>query len=401
MTALLLLGLLAAPDLEKLAAEYFEAAEPRRAEILGALGDADRLDAAGVKTWQARLAKLMGKGRKLEKRGTNYFYDEEVKRGKYIVSGGGSGTLGLLVGMHGGGVGAGDAGEAASTFGPIASRNRCVGIFPEVLEKTERGWTTSGTEEFVLELIQAAKRTWKIDPDRIYLAGHSMGGYGTWTIGARHADLFAGLAAYAGAPTPYLSGDEIVGIEDGVLPNLLNVPIHVYQSLDDKNVPPGPNIYAAAELLRLQKQYGGFPHIYEQVDGRGHGAPPGGHGKAFEWVASHARHARPRHLLWQPVLSWKRAFYWLWWDPPTPRVLLEAKVEEGNVIRISLGGGSIAGLRVLLDEALVDLSREVVIFVDGSEAFRGHVPFTLSTLLMTAAERRDPRLMFPARVDLR
>ena len=50
-----------------------------------------------------------------------------------------------------------------------------------------------------------------VDTDRIYLTGLSMGGYGTWVVGAHHVDLFAGLAATAGAPTPVSgpSGDII------------------------------------------------------------------------------------------------------------------------------------------------------------------------------------------------
>ncbi|MGH7162781.1 MAG: hypothetical protein ACREID_04795, partial [Planctomycetota bacterium] len=308
------------------------------------------------------------------------------------------------VGLHGGGAGAGDAGEAAGTFGPIASKFHCVGIFPEVLEKTERGWTTGGTEEFVLELVEAAKRTWKIDTNRVYLAGHSMGGYGSWTIGARHADLFAGLAPYAGAPTPFtVDGQpysEVTGIEDGVLPNLRNVALHVYQSLDDPQVPPAPNVFANQELLRLQKEHGGFPYRYVEVNGRGHGAPPGGHVEGFQWIHGHVRETRPKRVLWQPVLSWKRMFYWLWWDAPVPGVLVDARVAGDNVIEIDLGGAPPAGFRILLDEKLVDLSREVVVKLEGNEAFRGKVPFTLSTMLMTARERNDPHLLFPARIDL-
>lgn len=399
MIAGLLLLLLGAPDAEALAQEYFAADAARRIAILGELRPVDTLDAASLAKWRTRLLALAGKGPRLKRKGQDYFYDDKTKRGRYIV-GGGSGRGGLLIGLHGGGAGAGDAGEAAGVFQPIASKFDCVGIFPEVLEKTERGWTTSGTEEFVLALIEAAKRTWKIDPNRVYMVGHSMGGYGSWTVGARHADLFAGLGPYAGAPTPYMSGEEILGIEDGVLPNLLNVALHVYQSLDDKNVPPGPNIFAARELEQLRAQYGPFNFRYVQVDGRGHGPPPGGHVEGFAWLYQFPRAPRPKRVLWQPVLSWNRMFYWLWWDHPVPKTLVDAQVSADNTIDVDLGGTPPAGLRILLDDRLVDLGREVVIRVEGKEVFRGKVPLTLSTLLMTAAERNDPELLFPARVDL-
>jgi len=401
-----ILLLLAAPRTDALAEEYFTADAPRRAEILREIEPVDRLDASEVATWRKTLLELARRtGPRLSKRGTNWFFDGEEKRGKYIVQGG-NGRGGLVIGLHGGGEGAGDAGEAASTFGPIARKFRCVGIFPEVLEKTERGWTTSGTEEFVLALIEAAKKTWKIPHDRVYMVGHSMGGYGSWTIGAHHADLFAGLGPYAGAPTPItIDGQpysEVVGLAPGVIPNLRNVALHVYQSLDDPQVPPAPNIFANKQVLQWRKDYGGYEHYkYVEVDGRGHGAPPGGHVVGFEWLYQFERETRPKRVLWQPVLSYKRMFYWLWWDHPWPELLVEARIDEPNVIDLDLGGADRAGFRILLDEQLVDLTKEVVVREGGKEIWRGMVPYTLSTMLMTAAERYDESFLFPARIDLK
>ena len=404
MSLLLAMLLLAGPKTDKLAEEYFEAGASRRAAILAELEGNDELTAKEVEVWRARLLKLAARGPRLRKKGLNYFYDAKEKRGKYIVKGS-RGKGGLIIGLHGGGEGAGDAGGAAGTFGPIASKFKCVGIFPEVLVKTERGWTDSGTEEFVLELIKAAKRTWPIDPDRIYLVGHSMGGFGSWTIGAHHVDLFAGLGPYAGAPVPItVDGgprSEVIGIQDGVIPNLRNVALHVYQSLDDPQVPPEPNIFANKTVLEWKKEYGGYTRYkYVEVDGRGHGAPPGGHIEGFQWLYQYKRDPRPKHVLWQPVLSYKRMLYWLYWPKPWPGSLVEAKIEKPNEIDLDLGGADLSGFTVLLDDELVDLSEEVVIREGGTEVFRGTVPYTLSTMLLTAGYKYDARNIYPARVVL-
>lgn len=405
MATILVALLLAAPNADALVAEYFSSVgETRRLEILGELAPVDELTAKEVEAWRPKLLKLAAKGRKLRKKGRNYFYDEKEKRGKYIVKSS-SGKGGLLIGLHGGGEGAGDAGGAAGTFGPIAAKFKCVGIFPEVLEKTERGWTDSGTEEFVLELIEAAKRTWKIDPDRVYIAGHSMGGFGSWTIGAHHVDLFAGIGPYAGAPVPItVDGgprSEVIGIQQGVIPNLRNVALHVYQSLDDVQVPPEPNIFANKTVLEWKKEYGGYEHYrYVEVDKRGHGAPPGGHIEGFKWLYQYRRDPRPKHVLWQPVLSYKKMFYWLYWPRPDPGVLVEAKIAKPNEIDLDLAGAELGGFTVLLDDELVDLSKEVIILEGGQEVFRGKVPYTLSTMLLTAARKYDARNIFPARVEL-
>jgi len=405
MTAIVALLLLAAPPkTDALVAEYFHAKAPRKHEIRVALSDV-MLTKKDVEKWMPILLKHASRGTKLRKKGLNYFYDKKEKRGKYIV-GGSKGRGGLVIGLHGGGKGAGDAGGAASTFAGIAGKFKCVGVFPEVLEKTERGWTTSGTEEFVLELIEAAKRTWKIDPNRVYIVGHSMGGFGSWTLGAHHADLFAGLGPYAGGPVPYTEGGEkygkVLGIQEGVLPNLRNVALHVYQSLDDVQVPPHANVFANKAILELKAEDGGYEHFkYVEVNGRGHGAPPGGHVKGFKWLYQFKRDPRPRHVVWQPVLGYKRMFYWLWWDKPDLQQVVEAKIEKPNEIDLDLAGSETAGFRILLDDRLVDLDQEVVVREGGEEIFRGKVKRTLTTMLMTAAEKYDREMIFTARIDLK
>jgi poly(3-hydroxybutyrate) depolymerase len=59
------------------------------------------------------------------------------------------------------------------------------------------GWDGLG-EEDVLRVIADVRRAYEIDPDRISLTGLSMGGGGTWSIGLRHAELFAALAPVCG-----------------------------------------------------------------------------------------------------------------------------------------------------------------------------------------------------------
>lgn len=49
-----------------------------------------------------------------------------------------------------------------------------------------------------LEVLEIAKNTLNIDPNRIYLTGHSMGGHGTWILGAIYPDQFAAIGPSAG-----------------------------------------------------------------------------------------------------------------------------------------------------------------------------------------------------------
>ncbi len=56
----------------------------------------------------------------------------------------------------------------------------------------------------VMELIEHIKKKQRVDPDRVYLTGLSMGGYGTWHFATRYPDKFAAVAPICGGGTPYL-----------------------------------------------------------------------------------------------------------------------------------------------------------------------------------------------------
>lgn len=49
-----------------------------------------------------------------------------------------------------------------------------------------------------LEVLDAVLREYDIDPDRVYLTGHSMGGHGTWLLGALFPELFGAIGPSAG-----------------------------------------------------------------------------------------------------------------------------------------------------------------------------------------------------------
>src|SRR5262249_46349341 len=58
------------------------------------------------------------------------------------------------------------------------------------------------SEKDVMHVFDLIKQNYKIDASRTYLAGHSMGGSGTWYMGARYPEPWAALATFAGAATP-------------------------------------------------------------------------------------------------------------------------------------------------------------------------------------------------------
>lgn len=64
-----------------------------------------------------------------------------------------------------------------------------------------------------LEVLEIAKNKFNPDPKRIYLTGHSMGGHGTWYLGATYPGKWAAIAPCAGYPTL-----KAYGSADGIIP---------------------------------------------------------------------------------------------------------------------------------------------------------------------------------------
>ncbi|MCE7068561.1 alpha/beta hydrolase-fold protein [Dyadobacter sp. CY326] len=71
-----------------------------------------------------------------------------------------------------------------------------------------------------LEVLEIAKKKFNPDPAKIYLTGHSMGGHGTWFLGATYPEKWAAIAPSAGYPT--LSS---YGSHDGVIPDSAGSPV--------------------------------------------------------------------------------------------------------------------------------------------------------------------------------
>jgi len=113
----------------------------------------------------------------------------------------------LFFSVHGAGV---EAIGQARAYGPkewgsiIAPTNRRPRGF---------NWEDWGRLD-ALEVLELSKRQLQPDPQRIYLTGHSMGGHGTWFLGATYPDKWAAMAPCAGYPT--LKG---YGSADGLIPD--------------------------------------------------------------------------------------------------------------------------------------------------------------------------------------
>jgi predicted peptidase len=85
-------------------------------------------------------------------------------------------------------------------------------------------WWTDHLEALIALLDQTARR-YRVDPDRVYVTGLSMGGYGTWSLAGRYPERFA-------AAVPICGGGTRTGIARAI-----NLPIWAFHGEADPVVP--------------------------------------------------------------------------------------------------------------------------------------------------------------------
>lgn len=120
--------------------------------------------------------------------------------------GGQTDTAALFLSVHGAGVEA--IGQAR------AYKPKDWGTLVAPTNRRPRGfnWEDWGRID-ALEVLEIAKKKFNPHPQKIYLTGHSMGGHGSWYLGATYPGKWAGVAPCAGYPT--LMG---YGSADGKIP---------------------------------------------------------------------------------------------------------------------------------------------------------------------------------------
>ncbi len=119
----------------------------------------------------------------------------------------------LFLSVHGAGVEA--IGQAR------AYKSKDWGTLVAATNRRPRGfnWEDWGRLD-ALEVLEIAKQKFKPNPQHIYLTGHSMGGHGTWFLGATYPDKWAAIAPCSG----YASLKDY-GSADGKIPDSSKQPV--------------------------------------------------------------------------------------------------------------------------------------------------------------------------------
>ena len=105
----------------------------------------------------------------------------------------------------------------------------------------------------MLRVIKEVRRDYKIDPDRIYMTGHSMGAEGTWLIGLKYPHLFAAIAPMSGrAPLDLIKNAQFL-------------PVYLAHGAKDRQV----DVQHSRDAYQLLKNLGSEV-VYHELPNAGH-----------------------------------------------------------------------------------------------------------------------------------
>ncbi|NLF30746.1 MAG: hypothetical protein GX591_07650 [Planctomycetes bacterium] len=218
---------------------------------------------------------------------------------------------------------------------------------------------TDGWESDVFEALDDAMETVKIDENRLSLCGHSMGGFGTWSIGVRTPDRWASLAIYAG-------GDRSAPVGSGLAENLGAMPVYIWHGAKDRTVPLQMGQALADELRRLGRE----PAMVVDPEA-GHMVPAEAKLAAKAWMLAQRRPGRPESFTYVADTDRHRGAWGVTVRrnsavDPMPRVHCTI---DGSTVRLDTKGTT--GLAVNLGEGGLGLSGDVTVVWNGQEAYRG------------------------------
>lgn len=127
----------------------------------------------------------------------------------------------LLMFLHGRSI-QGNNLEMVKSYGVIYEILRGLKIdFVVIAPQCQSGWNN----DKLIEVLDHAEKTYRIDKKKVYLTGMSMGGYGAWHLAGAYPDRFAACAPVAGGGN----------LSDAK--NLKNLPLWVFHGVKDVPVP--------------------------------------------------------------------------------------------------------------------------------------------------------------------
>lgn len=221
-------------------------------------------------------------------------------------------------------------------------------LFP--LGRSRAGSYIALSEVDVLEALDYVMKHWKINPNCVHLAGISMGGYGTFSMGSRFPDLFA-------SAIPKCGGGAHLPME-----NALHLPFYALHSKDDYLVPVSNSRIAT----RTIEKFGGSA-IQDETDGLGHATwlYHEGLARAQKWAGGLVRKKNVDRVHYTAMDELARKAYWvelLEWGPEGRPAEIDARIGSNNTLYLALD--NVGVLKIDLNSCPVERRTPLMVVVN-------------------------------------
>lgn len=229
----------------------------------------------------------------------------------------------------------------------------------------------------VLDTIEETKRYYNVDTARIYLMGTSMGGFGTWLIGAHYPDLFAAIAPISGQSDYFvwydLDRERLPGWKHDMIAmfnpldlaeNALNLPAYCQHGAIDPLVP----VKHSRIMVRRLRELGYHVEYYEE-EGTGHYIywDKECYKRALNFLLQHKLDRYPKRVVYKTyTLKYNRA-YWVTideleqWGQPAK---VDARVGDDGAVSVTTE--NVAALTLDLPPGLVGQRESVRVTINGN-----------------------------------
>lgn len=132
-----------------------------------------------------------------------------------------------------------------------SERFPCIVVMPQC---PANKWWSGDALEMAYQCLQQAIKEFSCDPQRVYLTGLSMGGFGTWELGAKYPETFAAMVPICGRGNP------------ADAEKLKNMPIWVFHGAADPVVP----VTFSRDMVEALRKAGSTSVIYTEYPGIEH-----------------------------------------------------------------------------------------------------------------------------------
>ncbi len=257
--------------------------------------------------------------------------------------------------------------------------------------------------EALLASLRDATRRFSIDTDRVFLAGHGIGGDAAWDFAQSHPDMWAGVIPFVAKRDPVKKYIQFYW------ENAKYVPLYFVAGEKD-----GLKMSQNAELFDryLRKR---FDTTVVEYLGRGQEPFHDEVLHIFDWMAlaNHRRNGSPRDFACKTMRPWDNFFWWIeghefprqvhpeqWLQTKARANQLEARILNQNLLSART---SCKHTTIWLSPDLVDFSQPIKIKLNGkklSKKARGSTHPSLSVLLEDVRTRGDRLRPFWAKIEV-